>query len=87
MKAWPTPGLFPVLAHQGGWDETLLVVGPLLVIGGALWLVNKRVTSRLEAEPAPADADAGADPPGGASGDQHAGRIVGDQGPGGPDRP
>ena len=31
MKAWPPPGLFPVLAHQGGWDESLLVVGPLVV--------------------------------------------------------
>ena len=47
MKAWIPVGLFPVLAHQGGWDESLLVVGPLFVIGLALWLVNRRVSSRL----------------------------------------
>jgi hypothetical protein len=26
-----------ILAHQGGWDEFLLVIGPLLVIA---WLVS-----------------------------------------------
>jgi hypothetical protein len=26
-----------ILAHQGGWDEFLLVVGPLLIIA---WLVS-----------------------------------------------
>ena len=47
MKAWPTPGVFPPLAHQGGWDETMLVIGPLLGIAGALWLANKRVAAQL----------------------------------------
>jgi hypothetical protein len=32
-----------VLAHQGGWDEILLVAGPILVIAGLLWLVKRRV--------------------------------------------
>ncbi len=38
-----------VLAHQGGWDEILLVVGPLAVVGGVLWVANRRVTAQLQA--------------------------------------
>ncbi len=53
MKAWPTPGAFPILAHQGGWDEVLLVLGPLVLVGGALWLANRRVSRQL-AEQGPA---------------------------------
>jgi cyanate permease len=37
----------PLLAHQGGWDEILLVVGPLAVVAGLLWVANKRVTAQL----------------------------------------
>lgn len=37
-----------LLGHQGGWDEILLVVGPLAVVAGLLWLANKRVTAQLE---------------------------------------
>lgn len=40
------PGL--VLAHQGGWDEILLVALPLLVIAGLLILANKRVSAKLD---------------------------------------
>ena len=29
-------------AHQGGWDEILLVAGPLAVIAGLLWLADRR---------------------------------------------
>lgn len=32
----------PLLAHQGGWDEFLFAAGPILFIGGLLWLANKR---------------------------------------------
>jgi hypothetical protein len=32
-----------ILAHQGGWDEFLLVAGPILVIVALLALVKKRV--------------------------------------------
>jgi hypothetical protein len=32
-----------VLAHQGGWDEILLVLGPILVIAGLLRLAKQRV--------------------------------------------
>lgn len=33
-----------VLAHQGGWDEILLVLGPILLIVGLLRLAKRRVT-------------------------------------------
>jgi hypothetical protein len=32
-----------VIAHQGGWDEILLVLGPIAVIVGLLMLARKRV--------------------------------------------
>jgi len=33
-----------LLAHQGGWDEILLVIGPIAVIVGLLLLVRHRVS-------------------------------------------
>ena len=32
-----------MLAHQGGWDEVLLVLGPILIIVGLLRLAKNRV--------------------------------------------
>ncbi len=32
-----------LLAHQGGWDEILLILGPILVVVGLLRLLKKRV--------------------------------------------
>lgn len=32
-----------LLAHQGGWDEVLLIGGPILAIIGLLWLAKRRV--------------------------------------------
>lgn len=50
---------FPLLAHEGGWDEVLLVAVPLSVIGGLLWIANRRVNAQLaEAVQTDADADA-----------------------------
>jgi hypothetical protein len=40
-----------VLAHQGGWDEILLVAGPILVIVGILAVVKRRV-DRMHPPPA-----------------------------------
>lgn len=40
----------PFLAHEGGWDEILLVGGPLAVIALLLWLANRRVAAKLEEE-------------------------------------
>ena len=31
-----------VLAHQGGWDEIALVLGPIIILGGLLLLANRR---------------------------------------------
>ena len=46
-----------LLAHQGGWDEILLIAGPIVVIMGLLWLAKRRV-----------DRAASLDGPGGRSG-------------------
>jgi hypothetical protein len=32
-----------IIAHQGGWDEMLLVVGPIAIVAGLLWLARRRV--------------------------------------------
>ncbi len=31
------------MAHQGGWDEALLIGGPIVIIMGLLWLAKRRV--------------------------------------------
>lgn len=31
-----------VLAHQGGWDEILMVAGPLALLAWLLWLADRR---------------------------------------------
>lgn len=48
-----------MLAHQGGWDEILLVAGPILIIVGLLRLAKKRV----DRDPAPTDPPADPDDP------------------------
>ncbi|MCU1359165.1 MAG: hypothetical protein JWN99_454 [Ilumatobacteraceae bacterium] len=35
-----------MLAHQGGWDETLLVVGPMFVVVMLLRLAKRRVAQQ-----------------------------------------
>jgi hypothetical protein len=37
-----------VLAHQGGWDEILFVLGPILVVVGLLAVARRRI-ARLDA--------------------------------------
>jgi len=32
-----------LLGHQGGWDEVLLIAGPIVIIIGLLWLAKRRV--------------------------------------------
>jgi uncharacterized membrane protein len=39
-----------MIAHQGGWDEILLVLGPIAVIVGLLMLARKRVNT-IEQKP------------------------------------
>ena len=36
-----------ILAHEGGWDEILLVGGPLATIALLLWIANRRVAAKL----------------------------------------
>lgn len=42
-----------VLAHQGGWDEMLMVLVPLLAIAGLLRLANKRARRDADAHQGP----------------------------------
>ncbi len=37
-----------LVAHEGGWDEILLVAGPIVVLAGLLWLANRRADQTVE---------------------------------------
>lgn len=54
------PGL--VLAHQGGWDEILLVLTPIALFAGLLWLANARANKQLRQRRADAAEDVEAAP-------------------------
>lgn len=56
-----------VLAHQGGWDEILLVLTPVSLFAGLLWLANRRANAQVsrQAEAAEAEAEAPEAPAGG----------------------
>ena len=43
-----TASIIALLAHQGGWDEILLVAGPIGVIVGLLAIVKKRRDRSIE---------------------------------------
>jgi hypothetical protein len=43
-----TASIIEILAHQGGWDEILLVAGPIAVIVGLLAIVKKRLDRAVE---------------------------------------
>ena len=49
MQAVPTSAWLPVYAHQGGWDEILFVLAPLVLFAGLLVLARRRV-DRMESE-------------------------------------
>lgn len=44
-----------VLAHQGGWDEILLVLTPIALFAGLLWLANARANKELQRRRAAAE--------------------------------
>jgi hypothetical protein len=46
-----TSAIAAVLAHQGGWDEMLMVAGPILVF----WLILRLARRRAERMTAPGD--------------------------------
>jgi hypothetical protein len=51
-----------VFAHQGGWDEILLVVAPIAAVAGLLWIAKRRVDRDGADRSATSDSlDAGAD--------------------------
>jgi hypothetical protein len=37
-----TSSIATLIAHQGGWDEILLVAGPIVVVGGLLAVATRR---------------------------------------------
>lgn len=37
-----------VLAHQGGWDEALMVVTPIALFAGLLWVATRRAAPPAE---------------------------------------
>ena len=41
-----------VLAHQGGWDEILLVLAPMVVFALLLWVAKRRADRELAEEEA-----------------------------------
>jgi hypothetical protein len=47
-----------ILAHQGGWDEILLVAAPVAVIAGLLAVAKRRVDRAESAGVDPLDAGA-----------------------------
>jgi cyanate permease len=46
-----------LLAHQGGWDEILLVLTPIALFAGLLWLANARANRELKRRRAAVEAD------------------------------
>jgi hypothetical protein len=50
-----------VLAHQGGWDEMLLVAAPVAIFVGLLALANRRA-ERIQSERAQAVASGEIEP-------------------------
>ena len=42
-----------VIAHQGGWDEMLLIAGPIALVAALLWLARRRVARAQSPDPDP----------------------------------
>jgi hypothetical protein len=51
-----------VIAHQGGWDELLLVALPVGLFAVLLFVANRKAQSQLEAEEADGAHDQPVDP-------------------------
>jgi hypothetical protein len=46
-----------MLAHQGGWDETLLIIGPMFVVVLLLRLAKRRVERQAPVYEPPPEQD------------------------------
>ena len=44
---WNPGDMSAVLAHQGGWDEMLMVLVPIALFAGLLALANRRAARQL----------------------------------------
>jgi hypothetical protein len=55
-----------VLAHQGGWDEALVVLVPIALVVGLFWLAGRRARSAASRRAAHGAAPAGSSRPAGA---------------------
>ena len=51
-----------VFAHQGGWDEILMVAAPVALFAGLLFMANRRADAELEAKSEAGPGDDAADP-------------------------
>lgn len=40
-----------LIAHQGGWDEFLLIAAPVVVLTALLWLANRRAKKLVAPSP------------------------------------
>ncbi len=52
-----SPTLAMLLAHQGGWDEILLIGGPIVAIVGLLIVAKRRVDAAADEMSATSDSD------------------------------
>jgi hypothetical protein len=57
-EAGPVLGSARVLAHQGGWDEALLVITPVALFVGLFWAASRRAAHR-DADPPSAEHPSG----------------------------
>jgi hypothetical protein len=37
-----------VFAHQGGWDEVMMVAGPVALFAALLWMANRRADAEVQ---------------------------------------
>jgi hypothetical protein len=44
-----------IFAHQGGWDEILMVAAPVGLFAGLLWMANRRADAAAERHEQPED--------------------------------
>lgn len=48
--AWVVPCTSMLLAHQGGWDEIVMVIAPVGLFSLLLWVANRRAAKLVGVE-------------------------------------